>query len=211
MARFLAVVDSFCAALPDMIFYPKEATRLVSTQLVPKLAFRMTAHCLDKDIIISIQNRVWPHYPRVPKVPRNTPPKARFTPSQEGGLFPLPTRLAMLVLAHPLCGVRAVCNRRNIILVRCTGQPLYKGDGDCDSQCELMEPSALGPGSPIISSSFFSLTSGSPKGGLVTLGSNCHVFIRPKNHEEGIMLANSTHCRRHIFFGKEKGQQGLTT
>ena len=92
VAHYLAVVDSFFAALPDMLFSPKEATRLVNTQLVPKLAFRMTAHCLGHKHIIMIQNRVWTDYSRITKVPRHTPPKARFAPSQEGalGLFSSP-------------------------------------------------------------------------------------------------------------------------
>ena len=102
LAHYLAVVDSFFAALPDMVFSPKWATRLVNTQLIPKLVFRMTAHCLAHDNVISIQNRVWAHYSRVTKSPRHPPPppKARFAPSQEGavGLFRPPTRLATLIL-----------------------------------------------------------------------------------------------------------------
>ena len=42
--------------VPDMVLSPKEATRLVNTQLIPK---RMTAHCLARDNVTSIQNRVW--------------------------------------------------------------------------------------------------------------------------------------------------------
>ena len=100
--HYLAIVDSFFAALPDMVFSPKEATRLANTQLIPKLAFRLTVHCLTHDSVISIQNRIWAHYPRVTKVPRHTPLKARFAPSQEGelGLFHLPTRLAALAPAQ---------------------------------------------------------------------------------------------------------------
>ena len=92
VAHYLAVVDSFFAALPDMLFSPKEATRLVNTQLVPKLAFRMTAHCLGHDHVIMIQNRVWTHYARTTQLPRHTPNKAHFASSQEGalGLFTSP-------------------------------------------------------------------------------------------------------------------------
>ena len=70
----------------------------MNTQLVPKLAFRI----LDHDKIISIQNRIWSHYTRVSKLPGHIPPKARFAPSQEGalGLFYLPTRLAVPILAQ---------------------------------------------------------------------------------------------------------------
>ena len=102
LAHYLAVVDSFCASLPDMLFSPNEATRLVNTQLVPKLAFRMTAHCLGHDQVVAVQNRVWAHYSRITKLPRHPSQKARFAPSQEGalGLFHLPTRLAALVLAQ---------------------------------------------------------------------------------------------------------------
>ena len=80
LAHYLAVVDYFLAALPDMVFSPKEATRLVNTQLIPKLAFRMTAHCLGHDHIISIQNRVWSHYARVTKLPKHTPRKRASPP-----------------------------------------------------------------------------------------------------------------------------------
>ena len=52
--------------------------------------------------------------------------------------------------------------------------PLYKGDGDRDSKGELTEPWA----SPIISSLFSPLPFGSPKGGYMTLGSNCHLYVR---------------------------------
>ena len=102
LSHYLAVVDYFFATLPNMIFSPQEATRLVNTQLIPKLAFRMTAHCLGHDQVIAIQNRVWAHYARVTKLPRHTPLKARFAPSQEGalGLFHLPTRLASLILSQ---------------------------------------------------------------------------------------------------------------
>ena len=104
LAYYLAMVDSFFAPLSDMLFPPKEATGLVNTQLVPKLAFRTTAHSLSDDQVVALQNRVWAHYPRVTKFPRHTPPKSRFAPSQEGalGLFHLPTRLATLVLAQYL-------------------------------------------------------------------------------------------------------------
>ena len=102
LAHYLAVVDSFFASLPDTLISPKEATTLVNTQLVPRLAFRMTAHFLGHDQLVAIQNRVWAHYSRITKLPRHTPPKARFAPSQEGalGLFHLPTRLAALILAQ---------------------------------------------------------------------------------------------------------------
>ena len=85
-----------------MVLSPKEATRLVNTQLIPKLAFRMTAHCLGQDQVITVQNRVWAHYARVTKLPTHTPLKACFAPSQEGalGLFHLPTRLASLILSQ---------------------------------------------------------------------------------------------------------------
>ena len=74
----------------------------MNTQLIPKLAFRMTAHCLGHDQVIAVQNRVWAHCARVTKLPKHTPQKARFALSQEGalGLFHLPTRLAALVLAQ---------------------------------------------------------------------------------------------------------------
>ena len=62
LAHYLSVVDTCFAALPDMVFSPKEATRLVNTQFIPKLAFRMTAHSLDHEKIIAIQNRIWAHY-----------------------------------------------------------------------------------------------------------------------------------------------------
>ena len=93
--------------------------------------------------------------------------------------------------------------------------PLYKGDGDRDSKGELTEPWA----SPIISSFFSPLPFGSPKGGYMTLGSNCHLYVRQpvpgpmpekgtyylqKKKAEGIMLAHSTHCRRHTFVFKGK-------
>mmetsp|Transcript_138311 Transcript_138311/g.240449 ORF Transcript_138311/g.240449 Transcript_138311/m.240449 type:complete len:418 (-) Transcript_138311:431-1684(-) len=102
LAHYLSVVDAFFSVLPNMVFSPKEATRLVNTQLIPKLAFRMTAHCLDHNSMISIQNRIWAHYSRVTKLPKHTPPKARFAPSQEGalGLFHLPTRVAALTLTQ---------------------------------------------------------------------------------------------------------------
>ena len=102
LAHHLAVGASFFASLPDMLFSPKEATRLVNTQLVPKLAFRITAHSLGHDQVVAIQNRVWAHYSRVTKLHRPPPLKARFAPSQEGalGLFHLPTTLAALVLAQ---------------------------------------------------------------------------------------------------------------
>ena len=102
LAHYLAVVDAFFAALPDMAFSPKEATRLVNTQLIPKLAFRMTAHGLDQEKTIVIQNRIWAHYTRITRLPRNTPPKARFAPTQNGalGLFHLPTRIAALTLTQ---------------------------------------------------------------------------------------------------------------
>ena len=61
LAHYLSVVDTFFAALPDMVFPPKEATRLVNTQLVPKLTFPMTVHSLDHDKVITIQNRIWAH------------------------------------------------------------------------------------------------------------------------------------------------------
>ena len=95
LAHCLAVVDSFFAALPDMVFSPKEATRLGNTQLIPKLAFRMAAHRLSPDKIITIQNRIWSHYTGVTKLAGNIPPKARFAPCQEGalGLFHLPSQL----------------------------------------------------------------------------------------------------------------------
>ena len=85
-----------------MVFSPKEATRLVNTQLIPKLAFRMTAHGLDQEKTIVIQNRIWAHYTRTTRLPRNTPPKARFAPTQNGalGLFHLPTRIATLTLTQ---------------------------------------------------------------------------------------------------------------
>ena len=69
LAQYLAVVDSFFASLPDTLISPKEATTLVNTQLVPRLAFRMTAHFLGHDQLVAIQNRVWAHYSRITKLP----------------------------------------------------------------------------------------------------------------------------------------------
>lgn len=83
LAHYLAVVDSFFAALPDMVFSPKEAARLVNTQLVPKLAFRMTAHCLAQDKIISIQNRIGPTIPGSPSCPGTPPPRHDLPPHRK--------------------------------------------------------------------------------------------------------------------------------
>ena len=84
VAHYLAVVNSFFAALPDMLFSPKEATRLVNTQLVPKLAFRMTAHCLGHEHVIMLQNRIWTHYSRITKIPRHPPPRHASPPLRKG-------------------------------------------------------------------------------------------------------------------------------
>ena len=69
LAQYLAVVDYFFASLPDTLISSKEATTLVNTQLVPRLAFRMTAHFLGHDQLVAIQNRVWAHYSRITKLP----------------------------------------------------------------------------------------------------------------------------------------------
>ena len=90
LEHYPAVVHSFFAALPDMVFSPKEATGLVNTQLVPKLAFPMTAHSLDHDKIISIQNRIWSQYTRVNKLPRHPPPQGTIRPLPGGGPRAIP-------------------------------------------------------------------------------------------------------------------------
>ena len=88
LSHYLAVVDSFFAALPGMVFSPKEATRLVNTQLIPKLAFRMTAYSLNHDSVVSIQNRVWAHYSRVTKLPPLPSPRPPLRhPSRERSVY----------------------------------------------------------------------------------------------------------------------------
>mmetsp|Transcript_127587 Transcript_127587/g.220639 ORF Transcript_127587/g.220639 Transcript_127587/m.220639 type:complete len:522 (-) Transcript_127587:894-2459(-) len=100
--HFLSVIDSYFSSLPNMLFSPKEAIRLVNSQLIPKLAYRMTVHCLPKSSIDVLQQRIWFLLSRVAKLPKITPTKARYGSTKEGslGLFELSTRIATLTLTQ---------------------------------------------------------------------------------------------------------------
>ena len=100
--HFLSIIDSYFTSLPDMVFSPKEAVRLINSQLIPKLAYRMTVHCLPFTTVDQLQKRIWHHMSRISKLPRITPTKARYGPTKEGalGLFELNTRIATLTLTQ---------------------------------------------------------------------------------------------------------------
>ena len=75
---------------------------MINSQLIPKLAYRMTAHCLPSSTVEALQNRIWLLFSKVTKLPRITPTKARYGPTKEGslGLFEIPTRIATLTLTQ---------------------------------------------------------------------------------------------------------------
>uniref|UniRef100_A0A7S1I2R8 Uncharacterized protein n=1 Tax=Eutreptiella gymnastica TaxID=73025 RepID=A0A7S1I2R8_9EUGL len=85
-----------------MLFSPKEAVRLINSQLIPKLAYRMTVHCLSFEVVDLFQKGIWYHMSRISKLPKITPTKARYGPVKEGalGLFELNTRIATLTLTQ---------------------------------------------------------------------------------------------------------------
>ena len=100
--HFLSIIDSYFSSLPNMLFSPKEAVRLINSQLIPKLAYRMTMHCLSFEVVDLLQKRIWYHMSRISKLPKITPTKARYGPTKEGalGLFELSTRIATLTLTQ---------------------------------------------------------------------------------------------------------------
>ena len=69
--HFLSVIDSYFSSLPSMLFSPKEGVRLINYQLIPKLAYRMTAHCLPRSTVEALQNRIWLLFSKVTKLPRD--------------------------------------------------------------------------------------------------------------------------------------------
>ena len=64
--HFLSIIDSYFSSLPDMLFSPKEAVRLVNSQLIPKLAYRMTVHCLQHSTVSLLQKKSGPTFQRFP-------------------------------------------------------------------------------------------------------------------------------------------------
>ena len=100
--HFLSVIDSYFSSLPSMLFSPKEGVCLINSQLIPKLAYIMTVHCLPHCTVQALQSRIWFHFSKVTKLPKITPTKARYGPTKEGslGLFELPTRIATLTLTQ---------------------------------------------------------------------------------------------------------------
>ena len=101
-SHVLSAIDAFFTGVPDMTFSPKEGVRMVNTLLLPKIAYRLIAHCLSETWGNSILCRIWHHFARVTRLPRNTPRKARYGPRSSGslGLFHTPTRIASLTLTQ---------------------------------------------------------------------------------------------------------------
>ena len=58
-------IGSWLQSLPSITFSPKEMTKLVNLQLIPKVIYRLIAHSLSPGHLLTIQTTVWKHYSRL--------------------------------------------------------------------------------------------------------------------------------------------------
>ena len=100
-----STIDAYFSGVLEMTFSPKVGVRIINTLFLPKIAHRLTAHCLSADCGRAILDRVWDHLSSINGIPHNTPQKARYGPRSSGslGLFHSPTRIAPLTLTQYQC------------------------------------------------------------------------------------------------------------